>query len=99
MRVQVILDLSRTCRAWVQPHSRPQSPRFSWSRGRRNEELWLQPIPEFNSACAEAFNTIAHAQRLILRVGEGREFNSMADLNLQAIILTIILVSRIYFLS
>ena len=66
-------------------HSRPQSPRLFWSRGRRNGGLWTQPIPDVRnfltsgSACVAAFNTTAHAHLLILREGEGREFVLMAD--------------------
>ena len=66
-------------------HSRPQSPRFFWSRGRRNGGLWTQPLPDVRnfltsvSACVVAFNTTAHAHMLILREGEGREFIVMAD--------------------
>ena len=69
----------------VVDHSRPQSPRFFWSRGRRNGGLWIwsQPLPDVRnfltsaSACVVAFNTTAHAHKLILR--EGREFILMAD--------------------
>ena len=66
-------------------HSRPQSARFFWSRGRRNGGLWTQPLPDVRnfltsvSACVVAFNTTAHAHMLILREGEGREFIVMAD--------------------
>ena len=66
-------------------HSRPQSLRFFWSRGRRNGGLWSQPLPDVRnfltsvSACVVAFNTTAHAHMLILREGEGREFIFMAD--------------------
>ena len=70
---------------WWSRHSRPQSPRFFWSRGQRNGGLWTQPIPDVRnfltsvSACVVAFNATAHAHMLILREGEGREFIFMAD--------------------
>ena len=52
-------------------------PSFFWSRVRRNEGLWLNPIPDVRnfltsiSACVVAINATAHAQMLILREGGG----------------------------
>ena len=58
-------------------HSRPQSLRFFWSRGRRNGGLWSQPLPDVRksrtsgNACVIMASVFAHAQKLIPR--EGRE--------------------------
>ena len=57
-------------------HSRPQSLRFFWSRGRRNGGLWWQQLPDVRksrtsgNACVLFARLSAHAQKLILRGGE-----------------------------
>ena len=61
----------------VDHHSRPQSLRFFWSRGRRNGGLRSQPLPDVRksrtsgNACVILARVSAHAQKLIPR--EGRE--------------------------